>query len=759
MKHMKKILAAVMAVGMCGMMLYGVKVKGPEAAVEDLDLESNEPISFDTFADLIKVKEEKNLPYIVARVVTSVGGKDHVTYYDAHLLNYFLFKILGREPLNEIGEYADIQRVPLVKLDYFIINEPTPSFLPLFEGSESRTQEFRHLCSFDDLKANTAHWAAEFYKNQPAPADQPLTPEEVLERAHSFYFPYNPETHEALEPDYARAFADFQQVAEQTEDPVAAAQATGMLGDMYREGKGTDQNYALAIEYYRRAADQLYDVYEAMEALEHLGDMYTTGEGVAKNAATARDYYEQVIAKADDAAIPADGAYAQVKLGDMDYEEGLYDQARQHYEKADEQGDAAIADTNYSQKAEAQLKLGKMYLNGEGVQQNSDRAREYFKGVLLSNQLGYVDDEIVEEAIKHLKQIDGEGGVMKAQLELGKKYAARQERDKAFEHLKPAADQRDDIEIAIKALIEMGNLSYHIYDGYPDYDQALQDYNQAVKLAEEHNISQEAAAAYEKLGDMYYYGFGVASNRDQAIAYYEKAAIQNKYPLVAMAAKYELGTLYFYAGDYTKAREYLEAMVDSPDMQDWMKLNTQRALARMHSQGQGGPVDRDRARTYFNNMLSNKAASDGDKQEAQQYLNGVAASASNEQPAPIPVTNVVNNEPVAREVAPSSSPSPSNEQQVSGESAKKRRMLDLGIKFLQEGSETNYARAIENLAPLVNQTNDPQLAKDAEPYYKKAIAGIPERIEQLRTYRTQRPLTALEEDELKRLKNVQKALR
>ncbi len=645
MKYIKMIAIAVMFAGIGGVVYFNasqppapqegqvktIRVAQPAAGGQEiqyvnetLNLSDEDPIGLISFSDLIEAKREANLPYIIARVQTDNG---YHRYYDAHALNNYLFGILGRAPFKEISEYADIHRVPIARIDYFIINEPIAE-------SALRTQEFRHWCSFDDLVAHTPRWSAEFYANEPAPVVQPLTPAEMLERAHQLYDGFN-EEHEEVEPDYVRAFADFQSVADQTEDPQAAAEAANMLGAMYREGHGVAQNYPQAVAYYRQAAAQVYDVYAAMESLENLGDMYRLGEGVVQDYEQAADYYNQVIARADDAAIPEDGAEAQIKLGDMYYDgEGFpqsYAQAREHYEQAAEQN-AALQDMDFNAASTAQLKLGKMYYNAEGVQKDDARALEYFRLALLGNPHMNMDDEVRREAMEYFVRLDPVAAAQ-AQLEISRRYADFLMFDKTLEYLESAANQRADIEIAIKALIQLGNMYYSGQQGFDgqevvaqDYQQALAYRNQAVDLADQHGLSELAAPVHVTLGDMYNYGEGINQNRVQALAHYERAAGQNNDPQAAVHGKYGLGWLYYLNGiggiaeDYAKARRFFEDVVNSPDAIAWQKPVAQQYLGKMYYEGWGGPVNRDQARIYFEQVVNNPDASDYDKQEARAYL-------------------------------------------------------------------------------------------------------------------------------------------
>jgi len=106
------------------------------------------------------------------------------------------------------------------------------------------------------------------------------------------------------------------------------AQAQYMLGLMYKDGQGVDQNYVKAVELLSKAANQGYAA-----AQSNLGVMYANGQGVVQ------DYFKAV----------------------------------ELYTKVANQGDA-----------EAQYMLGLMYANGHGVVQDYFKAKELFKKSCLN---------------------------------------------------------------------------------------------------------------------------------------------------------------------------------------------------------------------------------------------------------------------------------------------------------------------------------------------------------------------------------------
>lgn len=84
----------------------------------------------------------------------------------------------------------------------------------------------------------------------------------------------------AGQPNYIHAFHWYKKAAKQGSDV-----AQYMLGSMYREGKGVDQNDSNAVYWIRKAAEQ-----GLADAQHDLGIMFYFGLGVDKSYARATDW-------------------------------------------------------------------------------------------------------------------------------------------------------------------------------------------------------------------------------------------------------------------------------------------------------------------------------------------------------------------------------------------------------------------------------------------------------------------------------------
>ena len=130
------------------------------------------------------------------------------------------------------------------------------------------------------------------------------------------------------------------------------------LGQLYRDGKGTDKNYEIAAKWYKRAANQGHS-----KAQYNLGIMYNNGYGVEKDQKKALDWYKL-------AALGGNSS-AQYNLGLM-YEKGRgtdrnYILAKKWYTRAAENGEST-----------AQVVLGELYSKGIGLERNNKIAMKWF---------------------------------------------------------------------------------------------------------------------------------------------------------------------------------------------------------------------------------------------------------------------------------------------------------------------------------------------------------------------------------------------
>jgi len=246
-----------------------------------------------------------------------------------------------------------------------------------------------------------------------------------------------------------------------------AAQNT--VGDMYRKGKGVEQNYEQAFYWYLKAAEQGH-----ADAQMSIGHMYDEGIGVSLDKVQAFHWYLKAAEQGH--------ADAQYNIGIMyQFGEGVeqnLEQALYWYKKGAEQGESW-----------SQFKVGYFYEKGKGVQQDYSQALYWYRksadqgyayaqnnlGTMYSNGTGVAKD--FAQAV-YWYQKAAEQGHSKAQNSLGVKY--------------------------------------HNGEGVAqDYKQALYWY---YKAAEQGNTN-----ACKNIGLIYEYGLGVKKNCPVALYWYKRA--------------------------------------------------------------------------------------------------------------------------------------------------------------------------------------------------------------------------------------------
>lgn len=191
---------------------------------------------------------------------------------------------------------------------------------------------------------------------------------------------------QGVERDEERARAYYEQAASLGNVP-----SQNSLGDMYALGAGVPRDYRKAFGWYEQAAKKDDGYGQAMA-----GAAYLKGEGVEQDYARARSWLEKAAQKGNQD--------ASFRLG-MIYGAGLgtarnYKKARDIFRKLADSGNALgslglatlyLSDRKTASRAEsilngphlngnfiAQALLGGMYLSGQGVTRNAEKAAQYY---------------------------------------------------------------------------------------------------------------------------------------------------------------------------------------------------------------------------------------------------------------------------------------------------------------------------------------------------------------------------------------------
>jgi TPR repeat protein len=314
------------------------------------------------------------------------------------------------------------------------------------------------------------------------------------------------------------------------------------LGYMYLSGTGVDINPSMAFEKYKEAADL-----GNSDAQFNLGYFYRRGFGVAQSNKKSMEWYK--------ASAKQRNVYANYALGlaYMEYDEEKDDmQAFEHFKFAADNGyneaqlqlgylyergipgqnGAAGLEKNIKealhwyeraaryQNSTAYYNLGHIYLHGQGVDKDENKAHEYFESAATLKPIGNSD----------------------AQFELGKMHQDGQDYEKAIEWYKMAGDQfhrtanyrlgtiyRDGLGVEmdqdealkyfnLSALQGDSDAQYAMGRLYADNARNENGHNKAV---EEYNKDQSAINA--SLGTMHLKGQMFSKNVRRSFQYFVKA--------------------------------------------------------------------------------------------------------------------------------------------------------------------------------------------------------------------------------------------
>jgi len=221
---------------------------------------------------------------------------------------------------------------------------------------------------------------------------------------------------------------------------------------------------------------------------------------------------------------------------------------------------------NKAEKAVQLYEMGKCYQDGEGVEQDYEKAYQYYKEAAdLGNGDGYAglawlygEGKGVEQDYAKNIELDKKGialGSARAMNDIGilyyNGYGVAQDYGKAMEWYKKAADLGD-----TRAMNSIGVLYDNGEGVAQDYGKAMEWYKKAADLGN--------TRAMRNIGILYYSGHGVAQDYGKAMEWYKRAA-----DLGDDAAMYNIGILYYngygVAQDYGKAMEWYQKAADLGD--------------------------------------------------------------------------------------------------------------------------------------------------------------------------------------------------
>ena len=246
----------------------------------------------------------------------------------------------------------------------------------------------------------------------------------------------------------------------------------------------------------------------------------------------------------------------------------------------------------------AQISLGFLYYNGQGVDKDEERAKELFQSVVdqgcVEGYLGlacivqnesdyYTAYEYYNKASEGTEPLF----VAKAMFDIGRMYyrgeGVEQDYAKEMEWYEKAAD--------LGYADAMHNIGYMYNYGEgveQDYAKALEWYEKAAKGGN--------GSSANNIGYMYFYGEGVEQDYDKALEWYEKAVGMGN-----TTAMRSIGYMYFYGKgveqDYAKGLEWYEK---AAGMGDTAAMNN---IGYIYFYGEGVEKDNSKALEWFEKAI------------------------------------------------------------------------------------------------------------------------------------------------------------
>lgn len=324
-----------------------------------------------------------------------------------------------------------------------------------------------------------------------------------------------------------------EQITEESETEKAAEEKAAA------EKEAAEKAAAEKAEEEKKAAE--------MQALYDAGRASLYGlDGVQVDYAAAYDNFT----KAEEMGCTEAKFYLGLLADDYSYPERDFEKARQYYEACGDDPRAMVS-------------LGLLYAQGQGVDEDKDKAKELFQaaidagfveGYLGLAQLGQIDEDYENVLEYYEKAAEGSEQVFVAgsMLCIGSIYntgnGGEQDYKKAMEWYEKAADLGN-----TNAMAHVGDLYCSGNGAEQDYEKAMEWFEKAADLGN--------ADAMLCIGNLYGDGNGVEQDYKKAMEWYEKAA-----DLGNAVAVNQIGVLYFNGNgveqDYEKAVEWFGKAAD-----------------------------------------------------------------------------------------------------------------------------------------------------------------------------------------------------
>lgn len=318
--------------------------------------------------------------------------------------------------------------------------------------------------------------------------------------------------------------------------------AYNSLGNMYEKGLGANEDYDKAYEMFLSSAE-----FGNCDAMYEIGNMYYYGFLDGDKEKDALEWYLK--------AAKNGSTEAMVTIGHVYRDREDYETAKNWYMAAASRNDIS-----------AMTALGWAYYYGEfGENPDYKNAYKWFKKasdagddtsttfIAYMNMDGIGTKQDREEARKLLEKMVEDGTADAYDYyALGIIYEENLQvvRDlgKALLYYEKASDMGWDT-----ASEKLGDMYFNGYGVNQDYSQALYYYK---KAADNDSASPDV---YKKLGDMYYYGYGVEENTNNSLNYYAQAVDKGLEDAQTFG---NMGRLFYWTTDYSSSALYFSKASD-----------------------------------------------------------------------------------------------------------------------------------------------------------------------------------------------------
>ncbi len=466
---------------------------------------------------------------------------------------------------------------------------------------------------------------------------------------------------------YARALRNW----EDTPQLVADRELTYRVGRMYEKGLGTEKNAGKALENYRNAADagHAYAQYKVAEALEE------------DNPLEAQEYYSKALKQFEETLSEAPEAFLAYKVSSM-YAKGhgteeSFDDSFRYAKMAADLGhayaqyhianeyasgetvekDEALAHEYYSKafkslteeyeqqpdEIKAQI-IAKLYDKGLGIEQNTDKAFEYYKYAAdagssyaqytVAERLEKTDPEKAQEYYsKALEQFKAEFS-KKPEALLAYRIAnmynnglgCTADKVTGFEYMEWSADLGNSWAMykVANELTSGENVPQDISRAHEYYHAALLKFSEELVKEPDEQKAYTIAKLYEK-------GLGTPVSPENAFRYYKFAADKgNAY------AQYKVGSAFYHGNGVTMnreaAQEYygkaLHQFIASAEKEP--NATVEHMIGRMYHYGQGTEKDYAEAQRWYQKSYEHG------NEEAQESLRKLESDMHKNHHAPSP---------------------------------------------------------------------------------------------------------------------------